>query len=92
MAEKLRSVAASLGTFTLTDPTGFELSFDFGRAEAPAEKLSDDFADLLLAVATAAQERGRGVVCLLDEVQFLHPDEFGPFVIGLHRIDQKASR
>jgi hypothetical protein len=90
MAERLRSVASSLGTFTLADPSGFELSFDFGRAEAPAEKLSDDFTDLLLAVATAAQERGRGVVFLLDEVQFLHPDEFGPFVIGLHRINQKA--
>jgi hypothetical protein len=27
---------------------------------------------------------------LLDEVQFLHPAEFGPFVVGLHRINQKA--
>jgi hypothetical protein len=34
--------------------------------------------------------KGRGVAFLLDEVQFVPAREFGPFVVGLHRINQKA--
>jgi hypothetical protein len=30
------------------------------------------------------------VTFLLDEVQFVPADEFGPFVVGLHRLNQKA--
>lgn len=89
-AKRLRRVIARLSTFTVVDPNGFELRFDLGRGEAPADTLSDDFVDLLLEVGGLAEERGRGVVFLLDEVQFLHPAEFGPFVVGLHRINQKG--
>jgi hypothetical protein len=35
-------------------------------------------------------EKGRGVAFLLDEVQFVGAEEFGPFVVGLHRLNQKA--
>jgi hypothetical protein len=89
-AKRLRGMVARLSTFTVVDPNGFELRFDLGRGEAAPDPLSDDFVDLLLEVGGLAQERGRGVVFLLDEVQFLHPDEFGPFVVGLHRINQKG--
>jgi hypothetical protein len=89
-AKRLRGMVARLSTFTVVDPNGFELRFDLGRGEAAPDPLSDDFVDLLLEVGGLAQERGRGVLFLLDEVQFLHPDEFGPFVVGLHRINQKG--
>ena len=89
-SRRLRGVVARLSTFTVVDPNGFELRFDLGRGEAAPDPLGDDFVDLLLEVGALAQERGRGVVFLLDEVQFLHPDEFGPFVVGLHRINQKG--
>ena len=89
-AKRLRTVVARLSTFTVVDPNGFELRFDLGRGEAAPDPLSDDFVDLLLEVGALAAERGRGVVFLLDEVQFLHPAEFGPFVVGLHRINQKG--
>jgi len=88
--KRLRGMVARLSTFTVVDPNGFELRFDLGRGEAAPDPLSDDFVDLLLEVGALANERGRGVVFLLDEVQFLHPDEFGPFVVGLHRINQKG--
>ena len=87
---RLRAVVDRLSTFTVVDPNGFELRFDLARGEAAPDPLSDDFVDLLLEVGALAQERGRGVVFLLDEVQFLHPAEFGPFVVGLHRINQKG--
>jgi len=89
-ARRLRAAIARLSTFSVVDPNGFELRFDLGRGEAPPDPLSDDFVDLLLEVGALARERGRGVVLLLDEVQFLHPDEFGPFVVGLHRVNQKG--
>ncbi len=89
-AKRLRGVVARLSTFTVVDPNGFELRFDLGRGEAEPDPLSDDFVDLLLEVGALAAERGRGVVFLLDEVQYLHPAEFGPFVVGLHRINQKG--
>jgi hypothetical protein len=89
-AKRLRGVINRLSTFTVVDPNGFELRFDLERGSAPSDPLSDDFVDLLLEVGALAGERGRGVVFLLDEVQFLHPDEFGPFVVGLHRINQKG--
>jgi hypothetical protein len=87
---RMKSVIARLSTFTVVDPNGFELRFDLGRGEAPSDSLSDDFVDLLLEVGGLAAERARGVVFVLDEVQFLHPSEFGPFVVGLHRINQKG--
>jgi hypothetical protein len=90
-AKRLLSSAASrLSTFTVADPDGFEIRFDMRRGEADTDSLGDDFTDLLVALGTAAAERDRGVAFLLDEVQYLHPDEFGPFVVGLHRINQKA--
>jgi hypothetical protein len=88
--KRLRSMVARLSTFTVVDPNGFELRFDLGRGEAAPDPLSDDFVDLLLEVGALAGERGRGLVFLLDEVQFIHPNEFGPFVVGLHRINQKG--
>jgi hypothetical protein len=88
--KRLRSMVARLSTFTVVDPNGFELRFDLGRGEAAPDPLSDDFVDLLLEVGALAAERNRGLVFLLDEVQFIHPNEFGPFVVGLHRINQKG--
>lgn len=87
---KLRRALDRLTTFSVADPNGFELRFDLGRGEASSDVLGDDFTDLLVALGEAAADRGRGVVFLLDEVQFLHPAEFSPFVVGLHRINQRA--
>jgi AAA ATPase domain len=86
----LASAMDRLSTFSVVDPDGFEIRFDMRRGEADSDSLGDDFTDLLVALGTAAAERGRGVVFLFDEVQFLDADEFGPFVVGLHRINQKA--
>jgi AAA ATPase domain len=87
---RLRSVLDRLSTFSVVDPNGFELRFDLRRGTADTDALSDDFVDLLVGLAAAAAERDRGVVFMFDEVQFIHPAEFGPFVVGLHRISQKG--
>jgi hypothetical protein len=90
LAGRVREALGRLDTFTLKDPAGFEIAFGFKRGQAGVDALGDDFTDLLVALGSVAAERGRGVVFLFDEVQFLHPSEFGPFVVGLHRINQKA--
>lgn len=89
IAEQIREKLSGLGTFALKDPGGFELSYTPPERSA-GERLGEDFTDLLLAVGQAAQAKGRGVAFLLDEVQFVPAREFGPFVVGLHRINQKA--
>jgi len=89
LAERVRNTLSGLGTFTLKDPTGFELSYaPSGRP--PTDALGEDFTDLLLALGEVAEEKGRGVAFLLDEVQFVPASEFGPFVVALHRLNQKA--
>jgi hypothetical protein len=90
LAARVREALGRLDTFTLKDPAGFEIAFGLRRGEAAADALSDDFVELLVSLGSVAAERGRGVVFLFDEVQFLDPSEFGPFVVGLHRINQKA--
>jgi hypothetical protein len=89
IAENVVQVFDRLGSFTLKDPAGFELTYTPGP-QASKETLGEDFVDLLLTLGYAAQARGRGVAFLLDEVQFVPAKEFGPFVVGLHRLAQKA--
>lgn len=89
IAERVRTTLSGLGTFSLKDPNGFELSYT-PSGKPSSDALGEDFTDLLLALGEAAAERGRGVAFLLDEVQFVPAEEFGPFVVGLHRLNQKA--
>jgi hypothetical protein len=89
MAEIVREVWGNLGTFSLKDPNGFELTYT-PSGKASADALGEDFTDLLLAVGEAAVSKGRGVSFLFDEVQFVPAHEFGPFVVGLHRLNQKS--
>lgn len=85
----MRHAFSRLGSFTLKDPSGFELTYTPGP-DPSREALGEDFVDLLLALGQAAQSKGSGVAFLLDEVQFVPAKEFGPFVVGLHRLNQKA--
>jgi hypothetical protein len=89
VAERIRTTLGGLGTFSLKDPAGFEVTYTPG-AKAAQEALGEDFVDLLLALGEAAEAKGRGVAFLLDEVQYVSAREFGPFAVGLHRINQRS--
>ncbi|MGA7703960.1 MAG: ATP-binding protein [Solirubrobacteraceae bacterium] len=89
VAEKIRGSFAGLGMFSLKDPAGWELGYTPSN-KASSDALGEDFVELLLALGQAAREKSRGVAFLLDEVQFVPPGEFGAFVVGLHRLNQKA--
>jgi hypothetical protein len=89
VAERVRDAFRGLGTFALKEPTGFELSYT-PDARSRQEVLSEDFVDLLTALGEAAEAKGRGVAFLLDEVHYAVAKEFGPFTVGLHRINQRS--
>lgn len=88
-AEQVRLVLGGLGTFSLKEPTGFELTYT-PSAKPTQDALGEDFVDVLVALGEVAEAKGRGVAFLLDEVQHASARDFGPFTVGLHRISQRS--
>lgn len=58
-----------------------------GRADSGS--LGEDLTDLFLALGEAAQDHDRGVVFLLDEVQFLNTTELEALIAALHKTVQR---
>jgi hypothetical protein len=76
-----------LATITLTGPDGVGLAVDL--READEGTVAEDLSELILALGTAAQAKGSGVVFLLDEVQFASEIEYRSLISALHRATQK---
>lgn len=91
--QKFAHAAAVVKSFTLTaQPEG---SITFGLDVEPAEGYADhgilahDLTDLLIAVGEAARERGKGIVLLIDEVQFLDTAQLEAVISALHKTVQR---
>jgi hypothetical protein len=82
-----------LKSFQLTVATDGALTagLDVEAAEGLADsgQLDEDLTDLLLALGEAAREHATGVVFLIDEVQFLTPQELEALIAGLHKTVQR---
>lgn len=84
-ASVLRSVKATF------DPSG---TWTFGVELEPAEGVADsgylmqDLPAMIHALGEAAQEAGRCVVFLIDELQYLDSDEMSALVMAKHRVNQ----
>jgi hypothetical protein len=91
--DRAKRAAAVLKSFTVSvDPTGtLSIGFDGDRAEGLADHgdLTLDLTDLLLAIGDAAQSVNRGVVLLLDEVQFLTKSQLEALIASLHKTVQR---
>lgn len=91
--ERLRHAAGVLSSFTLSlDSTGkISAGVDVEAAEgfADHQDLALDLSDLLVALAEAARDRKRGVVLLLDELQFLSRSQLEAVIQALHKIVQR---
>lgn len=89
-----KRAAQILRSFQITVSPQGELSAGLGGAE-PAEgiadsgNLADDLTDVFVALGQAAQEHGKGVVFILDEVQFLTLREFEALIAALHKAVQR---
>ncbi|MFT4165540.1 MAG: AAA family ATPase [Microlunatus sp.] len=92
-SDRLLRAGAVLKSFTISvDPTGglsAGIDLDAWTGLADRGDLSHDLTDLLVALGEAAQEQGRGVVLLFDEVQFLSKDQLEALISALHKTVQR---
>lgn len=70
---------------------GFELSLDFEAQAGVADSgdLENDLADLFVALAEAAKDRGTGVALLIDELQYISELELRALTMAMHRLAQE---
>lgn len=68
----------------------FEVSVDPEPGVADSGNLEYDLTELFLKVGAAAKAADRGWVLLIDEVQYLSPEELGALIVAIHRINQKG--
>lgn len=87
--ERVRRAAATLKSFTVTfNPDGAmtaSLDVEALAGHGDSGALAEDLTDLFVALGDAAQEQGKGVIFLLDEVQYLEPAELEAIIAGLHK-------
>lgn len=85
-AQVLKSFSVTVGADGVT--AGIDLEKLDGRADSGM--LADDITDLFVALGEAARDADRGVVFLVDELQYLTAEELGAFIAALHRTVQRA--
>jgi hypothetical protein len=91
--DRFTHAASVLRSFTLSvDAAGtLTAGLDVDAAEGFADhaNLALDLTDVFVALGEAAQERERGVVLLLDEVQFLSKQQLEAIIEALHKMVQR---
>jgi len=89
-----RRAAAVLRSFQITVTAQGELTaglagVDPAEGTADSGNLADDLTDVFVALGQAAEDHGKGVVFILDEVQFLNLREFEALIAALHKTVQR---
>ncbi len=91
--DRFKHAAAVLRSFTIAvDAAGtWSAGLDVDAAEGFADHadLALDLTDVFVALGEAAKERERGVVLLLDEVQFLSKQQLEATIEALHKMVQR---
>ena len=91
--DRFQHAAGVLKSFTISmDPTGsWSAGFDVQAAEGYADhaNLAQDLTDVFLALGEAAKEQEKGIVLLLDEVQFLSKQQLEALIEALHKMVQR---
>lgn len=88
-----RRAAAALSSFAISvDQTGtWSVSWDVEPAEGSADHgdLALDLTDVMVAVGEAAREAKKGMVILIDEVQFLQSAQLAALIQAIHKTVQR---
>lgn len=86
-----RRALSILKAFTITTGVGVDIRLELDVEEGTADSgdLGRDLGDLLVEVGSIAREGRRGVVFLLDEVQFLERADFEALIAGMHRASRR---
>jgi hypothetical protein len=75
-------------TYNLPDGTSISLNVDALIGTADSGMLAEDVTDLLVEVGRAAQDRRRGLLLAIDEVQYLTEEELAALITAVHRTVQ----
>ena len=89
-ARRAAEVLTAFGMSVAPDGT-WSMTWDVEPAEGLADHgdLALDLTDVLVALGEAAQEHGRGVAVLVDEVQFLRSAQLEALIQALHKTVQR---
>lgn len=90
VSAKVRRALAVLKTFTLTIPGATSISIGVEPLAGSADSglLDEDLTAVLAAAGEAAQDRRRGLLLAIDEVQYLDAEELGALISAIHRTVQ----
>jgi AAA ATPase domain len=75
-------------TYNLPDGTSISLNVDALAGTADSGVLAEDITDLLVETGRAAEDRGRGLLLAIDEVQYLTAEELAALITAVHRTVQ----
>jgi hypothetical protein len=91
--ERARRAGRVLQSFSLTISTEGSItgSLDLEPLDGRGDSgdLGEDLTDLLVALGEAAQDHERGVVFLMDEIQFLEDEPFEALIAAIHKTVQR---
>lgn len=92
--ERLEKAARVLSSFSMSfDPDGAisaSLNITDSAGLADSQVLEYDLTELLVSVGEAAQAHKRGVVLLIDEIQFLDRNQLESLIMAIHKTVQRA--
>jgi hypothetical protein len=89
--DRVTQALGVLKAFSITAPGGFQLSIDVSAISGSADSgdIEDDLTELLVEVGEAARAGGKGVVYLIDEMQYLEPVSMGALCMAFHKLAQQ---
>lgn len=91
-SERGRRAAQVLSAFAVSaNQDGFTITWDVPPAEGFADhgNLGMDLTDVFVAIGETAQEQGRGLALLIDEVQFLRSSQLEALIQAVHKTVQR---
>lgn len=92
LRDRVKRALGVLKAFSLKLPGGVEIAIDVDalRGRADSGVLEDDLADLFVEIGETALDEGKGVLFLLDEIQYLDERELAALISAVHRVAQQA--
>ena len=90
VSHAVKRALGALRSFSYTLPEGGSISLNVNALTGSADSgvLSEDLTDLLVESGRAAQDRRRGILLAVDEVQYLTGEELAALISSVHRTVQ----